>query len=239
MVERQCGVRRSRFTTARQVKRLKWSKKKAFRTVKHTPSAQIVESFCDGYLTADDDDIICVDEAGFYIGDIPGAGYAPVGTRLNVPTSRTLRRSKLTLICAISKHGIVHYEIMDHNCRKTDFLKFVENMPTKPGSKIVMDNISFHHSKEVTKLLEDKSCRAVYTPPYSPRFNAIEYVFSLMKRRYRSECPSFADDGYDYVGTLQAVVTSLPDMTPYMDHVKRLVVNTSVEPLELYSGYDR
>jgi len=48
-----------------------------------------------------------------------------------------------------------------------------------------MDNISFHHSKEVKELAELSNKKIIFSPPYSPQFNPIELLFSVMKKKYR------------------------------------------------------
>lgn len=50
---------------------------------------------------------------------------------------------------------------------------------------ILMDNVSFHHSKRVIEFLEFKNWDVLFTPPYSPVFNPIEGVFSIVKRYYQ------------------------------------------------------
>jgi len=87
-----------------------------------------VESFCKEYLAVPTSDLISIDEAGFYIGDTCRRGYCQRGKRLNIQISRTLRMSKLTLIAAVSVKGIVHYKILDHNCKKVDFVQFVSEL---------------------------------------------------------------------------------------------------------------
>ena len=44
-----------------------------------------------------------------------------------------------------------------------------------------MDNVSFHKSKRVAKIIEDSQNKILFIPPYSPDFNPIEEVFSKMK----------------------------------------------------------
>jgi len=100
-----------------------------------------VESFCKEYLAVPTSDLISIDEAGFYIGDTCRRGYCQRGKRLNIQISRTLRMSKLTLIAAVSVKGIVHYKILDHNCKKVDFVQFVSELHVKQGTVAVLDNI--------------------------------------------------------------------------------------------------
>ena len=41
-------------------------------------------------------------------------------------------------------------------------------------------------SREVRDLLQHHNIEALYIPPYSPRCNPIEEVFSLLKRKFRT-----------------------------------------------------
>ena len=213
-------------TVCRYLKLLGYSRKKAYRTVKHGPDhTQVVRSFCGSY--PNDDGVVSIDEAGFYIGDVGRCGYAPKGKRLNVSTSRTLRRSKLTAIVAIHSRGLVHYKILDHNCRKADFVSFVKELPERCGTAAVLDNISFHHSKETVQAFRDIGVNPVYTPPYSPEFNAIECLFGPAKRAYRRACPLTVpgQNGFDYKHALIGVMESFraTDLTAYFNHVSKTI----------------
>lgn len=47
---------------------------------------------------------------------------------------------------------------------------------------IIMDNVKFHLSKNVTDLLEENFYRTIYIPCYSPQYNRIEYMFGIIKK---------------------------------------------------------
>jgi hypothetical protein len=53
-----------------------------------------------------------------------------------------------------------------------------------------MDNVAFHHSNVTVAAVHSKGCHTLYTLPYSPCLNAIEYAFSSIKTRYRRSCPA-------------------------------------------------
>ena len=239
LVSRTCGVRPSRFSVARYVKRIGWTRKKVHRTVEHAPSESTVRDFCSAYLERHRD-IVSIDEVGFYVADAPRRGYAPRGKRLNIGISRTVRRSKMTLLLAVSKSGVVYHEILDHNCRKADFVAFVERLPVARGTTLLMDNVQFHHSKETLDAVAARGCNVLYTPPYSPRFNAVEYVFGGMKRTYRAECPRVADeaDDFDFAALLEAVVATQGRYERHFAHVLDQVRNTSTASIATYTGYD-
>ena len=121
--------------------------------IQHDP--QKIVGFCERFQLAAND-IVCIDEAGFYVGDRPRKGYAPKGKRLDVLASRSFRHVKYTLLMAVSRNGVVHHEILDHNCRKADFIKFIENLPVERGCSLLMDNVAFHKSRETLEALRKK-----------------------------------------------------------------------------------
>lgn len=222
-----CQLKRSPRTLGRYTHGLSYTRKRAYRTIRHKDDHKsLVETFCKEYLAIPTADVISIDEAGFYIGDTCRRGYSKRGKRLNVPTSRTIRMSKLTLIAAVSTNGIVHYKILNHNCKKADFVQFVSELKTKPGTVAVLDNIQFHHSKETLAAFRVAGIRPLYVPPYSPEFNAIENVFSMLKRQYRSSCPINVDEvnAFDYSGALQTLLDARDtrfsaDFSGYFRHI--------------------
>ena len=243
IVSKSCDIRRSRGCVSNYMKRIGISRKKAFRSIVYNYNIDTVSRFCTDLLAAED--IVCIDEAGFYLGDHGKYGYSKVGKRLRIMSGRSLRRSKLTLLLAISRKGIVGYKIMDHNCRKPDFVGFVKDLDVRPGSVIVMDNIPFHHSKETADALRLKRLTPVFTPPYSPRGNAIENVFGVLKTEYRARCPPSPTDAFDYESLLMALLESWSsrDLSKYIDRTKNWASSTLAEltadpeSISRFSGY--
>lgn len=217
-------------TVGRWVRDLGYTRKKVKTIVDYSPPKELTDVFCSTYNTLTDDQIICIDEAGFYVGAHSRYGYAPKGTRIHMAASRTLRRSRFTLIMAVGCSGIVHYKILDGNCRKQDFITFIKELPqaTLHGKTIVMDNLRCHHSKETQESISALKCRCLFIPPYSPRYNAIEYVFSTLKRMYRHECgeqrnPSSTSSAGDYVDILGACLAVCGEFGAFFRRVRQSV----------------
>lgn len=238
----ECGVQMSRSTAGRLLKRQGFTRKKAYRVVDKHHDQHHVVSFCNNYLRCVDDpatELICIDEAGFYVGEQGRVGYAPKGTRLNVKAPSTFRRDKYTLIMAISStRGIVHYEILKHNCRKDDFVGFITRLDAPTGSYILMDNVAFHHSTSTRAAMTGKGLTPLYIPPYSPRLNAIENVFGVVKRRFCRACPVTVNASLDYVGLMEDVLSDALDMPPFFQRVERFVRSTLASSAECFKGYD-
>jgi len=190
-VSKDCGVHRSSASTASKwLRKMDYSRKKVYNTIAYTPPDELVNGFTQTYSSLADSDIICIDEAGFHVGDHGRYGYSKRGRRIHVESSRTLRKKRYTLIMAIGPSGVVHYQILEGGCKKPDFIQFIRDMPTDVtiGKTIVMDNVRFHHSTKTLDEIRNKGSSPLFIPPYSPRYNAIEYAFGLLKRTYRSIC---------------------------------------------------
>lgn len=191
IVSKKCGVRRSSVNTASKwLKELEFSRKKVYNTISYSAPDSVAQTFTQHYSGLSDADIVCIDEAGFHVGDHGRYGYSKLGKRICVSSSRTLRKNKFTLIMAIGVNGIIHYDILNDSCNKSNFVDFITDLPRHlvAGKTLVMDNISFHHSKETLEAVKDKGCNILHIPPYSPRYNAIEYAFSTIKGNYRRFC---------------------------------------------------
>ena len=225
-LKRDCNLTRSRHAVSRYIRKVGFSKKKAYRIVEANHDRDSILRFCNTYTDAENA-LICIDETGFYVGETFASGYAPKGQRLTVPRGRTLRCSKFSVVMAVSRQGILHYEVLDHNCKKTDFLRFLRGLNAPPGSTLLMDNIAFHRSKETLDAINDMRCTPLYIPPYSPRFNAIEHVFSTIKHAYRSECPTRPSTVFNYEACIHRSIhkTSQQGMHNYFAHVAKAVQN--------------
>lgn len=97
-------------------------------------------------------------------------------------------------LCAIfSIQGIIGYKILDGGFDRTHFFDFIENMilegKLSSDMVLVMDNVRFHHVNEIKELLRINLIQFVYLPSYSPQFNPIENVFSVLKSKVSSFRP--------------------------------------------------
>ena len=244
-IKRNCsGILPSSVNTVgRWVKDLGYTRKKVRSIIDYSPPKDITDSFCTAYGAVVDEEIICIDEAGFYIGSHGRYGYSRRGERIHIATSRTVRRSRFTLVMAVGCQGIVHYQIIDGSCKKADFVNFIRDLSQTDvsGKTLVMDNLRCHHSKETQLEMEKLGCRALYIPPYSPRFNAIKYVFSTLKRQYRQDCSEFiasltTDSAEHFVNVLEGCLLTSGSFHPFYRRV-RMSVQTYLEGGD-FIGYD-
>ena len=96
-----------------------------------------------------------LDETSFGRNGFQSRGYALKGTKLFVKKKLPRMTSISVCACASSSKWIGY-----------------------------LDNIKFHHSKEVINYLKSIDVVPLFTPPYSPWFNPIEGCFSIVKRSF-------------------------------------------------------
>jgi transposase len=69
--------------------------------------------------------------------------------------------------------------------------------PTATAIRVVLDNASYNHSKQIKAYLSQDGCRItlVYLPPYAPNLNLIERLWWLMKKKalWNQHYPCLAD----------------------------------------------
>jgi transposase len=124
-----------------------------------------------------------MDETGFGRHTPSSYGYAPSGVKLRV--RKRLARCTTTSVLAIaSPGGVVVREARQGSFNTTTLLSFLSRVSLERGAVILLDNVAFHHAKAVRDLAAQRGWDLLFTPPYSPWFNPIEGMFSIVKRDF-------------------------------------------------------
>ncbi|WUR04947.1 DDE-3 domain-containing protein [Vairimorpha necatrix] len=94
-------------------------------------------------------------------------------------------------MCVITINGLLAYEFKRGAYNSESFMNFVGNklsmfFRNNPGKVLIVDNASFHHSREVLQKLNNLGINHKFLPPYSPQLNPIEEFFSMLKARFSS-----------------------------------------------------
>jgi transposase len=127
---------------------------------------------------------VSIDETSFGRNYLPASGYSKRGKRLNIkrPFCSVKTSSVVSAVCIGQK---LQFFKKFGSFNTDSFLDFLCGLDYPENTVILMDNVSFHHSKKVIEFLEFRNWDVLFTPPYSPIFNPIEGVFSIVKRHYQ------------------------------------------------------
>jgi transposase len=168
------------------IKKLGYTRKKA-RFVSEPKTNQVkIEEFLKQRESLKDRTFFSIDETSFGRHSFKTTGYSPKGKKLYI-TKKQPRMTSVSVCACASKTGWIKVSKVEGSFNKTSFLTFLQQLSLPPTSVLLLDNVKFHHSKDVKDYLEKIEVFPLYTPPYSPWFNPIEGCFSIVKR-------SFADN---------------------------------------------
>jgi len=137
-------------------------------------------------LLATNNLIACIDEVGFNSNIKPLYSWSKKGKPnyiINKLDTQN-RKNKSTCSCIIS-NGDINYKTQLVPYNKISFIDFLTTLKLPSKTIILLDNVSFHHSKDVINYAKSRNWILLYTPPYSPNFNPIENIFSCIKNYYR------------------------------------------------------
>lgn len=165
---------------------LKYSRKVAHFVGKPNPLkiATFVEARDN--FTANGKQFVILDETGFqhHIGF--KRGYAKLGKRLRVENKNKSSQRNVSVLAVISSSSLISYQKQNKPYDRVTFLEFLKKHKDifPKGCVVVMDNVSFHHCKEIKAFIHECGWDVLYTPPYSPWYSPIEGVFSVVKNHY-------------------------------------------------------
>lgn len=144
--------------------------------------------FSEQIRNLQDDEIVCVDET--YLCNIGNQSYGYFKKGMYPRTVNVPKRKKYSIIMAVSSTEVVSLHKQTKAFNKDTFNNFIiGNLLPLLSPKIkalIMDNVAFHKNNNLIKNLSNKGINCVFIPPYSPRCNPIEEVFSVLKRRFRT-----------------------------------------------------
>lgn len=129
---------------------------------------------------------LSIDETSFGRNSFESKGYSEIGKRLFI-RKKLPRITTTSVIACASLDGWIKTQASQKANNTKSFLNFLYSLNLTPNTVILLDNVSFHHSKIVKDFLASKNVDVLYTPPYCPWFNPIELCFSSVKRHFRKE----------------------------------------------------
>ena len=141
---------------------------------------------------------------------------------------------------AISQNGIVKWNVSTENCKKDNFTAFIRSLDVPNGTYLLMDNLQVHRSHVVREAMREMSYIPLYITPYSPKMNAIENVFGLLKQQYRRQCPPIKDASFDYKALFERILVENDrrDFSNYFRKVHDYAVSAVADGGIDFCGYD-
>jgi transposase len=145
---------------------------------------------------------LSLDETSFGRNNTKSYGYALRGQKLRI-MKKQARTTTVSVMALYSENGLIAMTKSSKAFNSLSFLNFLKSIQFPLNSVILMDNVSFHHSSQVLSYLESQNVKVLFVPPYSPWFNPIEGIFSIVKRHFYDN--EVIEDAFSYVTELHCL----------------------------------
>ena len=160
--------------------------------------------------------IIFLDETGLKFNISPRYGFAIKGEKPYIKSDP--ESENFSVLMAFDRFGVISFMIFKESIKSEDYLAFLYQLVNNDlydqfNKKVVffMDNASIHKSKLFQESFAE-DYNVLYNTPYSPHLNAIEQVFSFIKRQVRKIQPKSGKQLAD------AILLSTPIMSGNFIH---------------------
>lgn len=186
LLEEKTGVKVSKSTLDRVIKKLNYSFKKktlyAEEKFKEEVQKKRVE-FWEKIRDIPYEDLIFIDESGVDLALIKTHARAIKGQRARGPKPQK-RGKRVSLLSALSLEEVVASTNIYGTTNQVTFEAFIVTklVPSLwENACVVMDNASIHKSTIVEEAIQEVGAKLIYLSPYSPEFSPIENFWSKVK----------------------------------------------------------
>jgi transposase len=220
--QRQLNVEVSESTLSRMLRNFHYTVKRTSVVVERVSWPEVIQArmvYATEYLRimSRRHSLYFVDESGFSCSMRRKVGRALEGERavVRVPA---IRSKNFSLCAAYNINTMFHFEVQGRPYNTANFLIFVRAVTAKFTTEgiinaiLIMDNVPFHHSRDIREHIEGSGNQLMFLPPYSPFLNPIENVFNQWKNSVKSARPSNEQE------LLTAIHSSCDLITPEQCH---------------------
>jgi len=154
--------------------------------------------------------LVFVDECGTHTSLAPIYGYSPKGERLSLGVPRN-RGKNTALLASITVEGMGPSLAVNGSTDAEVFEAYLKHflLPgLDEGQVVIMDNLPAHKPARVRELIEQRGCRLLYLPSYSPGYNPIEEAFSKIKEILRTAAARTREALVEAMGEALSAVSS-------------------------------
>ena len=134
--------------------------------------------------------LVYFDEASFNLWMRNRKTWTPRDQPIKYPLKKC-RGKGITVMGAISQHLTKPLFTLETSTNSQAFVQFLKQLRKRfprQGSTpvtIVLDNAKAHHTQEVKKIAKKLNFELMFMPPFSPEFNCIEALWSVIKRDFK------------------------------------------------------
>jgi transposase len=85
---------------------------------------------------------------------------------------------------ATTKKKIIKYILVEGSIKTDNFISFMDDLnKLNQNYTYLIDNASIHSNKKTKNFFKEKKIHIIFNAPYQSKFNPIEMVFSLLRKK--------------------------------------------------------
>ncbi len=137
------------------------------------------------------DNLISIDEISIKEFENLNKGWGIKGTETEINNKdKKINNKRYSVLMAASNKKIINYTIVEKGIKTDSFNKFMSKLKTmdKQNNNVYfLDNTRVHKTKSFNQLKEKLKLNIIYNAPYQSKYNPIEYVFSLLRKKIQKD----------------------------------------------------
>jgi transposase len=189
LIHRKFGVRLSRVTVGRILKKLGMSPQRPLYRAYQQDQEKVSKWKEETYPKIHADAAVAgagiyfADEAAIRTDHHAGTTWAPVGQTPVV--TATGERKSVNMVSAVNPRGELHFQLFEGTMNAARFIEFCQHLLSDVATPVflIVDGSTVHTAKAVSEYVEstDGRLRLYFLPPYSPELNPDEWVWKNVK----------------------------------------------------------
>lgn len=171
-----------------------------------------------------------VDAVHFLHNAVAGYGWIRRGLLAEIKTNSG--RNRFHILGAYSPDG--HDLVTIEGTAKCDaemvqklLIKLRQLNPDPIALLLILDNVPYHHTKEVKALARQLGIQLLYLPPYSPNLNLIERLWKFMKKKVARN---------KYYATFAEFITAATTFLQHLDQYDTELKTLMTENFHLFTS---
>lgn len=132
--------------------------------------------------------IVFLDEAIFSHSTGPTRAWSANNETIEVDEANFNMKTQALLMVVSEDRGVDHFRLYPRSVANAEYAQFLEELQEINAHQplaVFMDNMTVHRSRLAWEKYKALNIEPIFNVPYSPQFNGIESVFSMVKADYK------------------------------------------------------
>jgi transposase len=137
------------------------------------------------------DNIISIDEISIKECENSDKGWCLKGIETEINNiKKKINNKRYSVLMATSNKKLINYTIVEKGIKTNNFNNFIlklRKLDKDNKNVYFLDNARVHKTKSFNEIKKNFKLNVIYNAPYQSKYNPIEYVFSLLRKKIQKD----------------------------------------------------